>query len=1078
MPDPQRKMQVFACLMLTILLAGALSVLSARVPAHPMFKNPPLLKPSRPSEQFGPRAEAKGRNFPQNVLVLRAQFTDVTFRSVAAFPDSVPHDRAYFERWMLHLADFFAEASRSTYILSYNVPDMVFNLSNTMAYYGADTSEGYDIRVPEMLQELIQMADPYIDFSEYDAIIVFHAGAGQESDIGLLPNLNPMRPGTIWSTFVTRRDLQAAFDPDNDDYQGIPTSDGTFIREIVLVPESEYQDYFPAPPHPDADIYLFSIYGVLAHQFGHQIGLPTLFDNYSANGASQGIGNWGLMGTGLWNANGNVPAQLSAWSRYYLGWEAAQTIVNDTQNLSVDYFLDNSSLAQRLYKVPISAKEYFLIENRMQNPDNSIETVYDSADSTLSMTRPSFTFVLLDPSEQDYYPPPNAHIPSFNFMKNRYRGCEWDFFLPGLGGPLRPGETYPVDGSGLLIWHIDENIIESNFDPGFEYNFVNYDASHKGVDLEEADGIQHLDTATFDYYKYGGPYDSFRQGNNDYFGHGTRLVPNTATPDPDDYVIVTHLPTAASYYGGVPLEIYDISSAGAQMTFSVSFGWKLDTGYEGINTLDACAVDVDNDGTNEIFYPMPDGNLFMWKDEELMPGFPIDATGNVKSYAWDGEAFYLAFGINEDTDMPISRISKLQNGQLTTLKTFAGNSRWAAPLMSVDNSVVLAFHTEQDNQISGFSVNIYDKANWSIGTSSWGIMPHLLVTNLTYFRDKIYAVTKSLEDGNYRLCEMRPGMSELNYYQLDIPADSSIVAISAAPIVPGSEGDLIIQTPYSVYITNLSGQVRDGYPVILPFYSDVQVSISDTDNNGILDFLVSGENSFAVYDYAGKNMLTNFTGLSTTDTLNIVSGMLAGDLDGDGRTEFIGAFSRNRLVAYEENLRFMSGYPVSFSDRSRNMPFIHQGSDSLVYAWLPTDNGKIFRAELPQSALGKIDNQWYSRYANLQRTSSREAADTPNQYETTALFVPGETYVFPNPVRTIYEQKLTFQIMTSRDANVEVSVFDIAGKKLYRKNVNCMAYLRNREVVDFPVKNLASGVYIAVLKSDDTVKRIKFAVEK
>jgi hypothetical protein len=68
--------------------------------------------------------------------------------------------------------------------------------------------------------------------------------------------------------------------------------------------------------------------------------------------------------------------------------------------------------------------------------------------------------------------------------------------------------------------------------------------------------------------------------------------------------------------------------------------------------------------------------------------------------------------------------------------------------------------------------------------------------------------------------------------------------------------------------------------------------------------------------------------------------------------------------------------------------------------------------------------------------------------------------------------------MTSRNAKVEASVFDIRGNLLYRKNINCQAYLKNKEEVNLPVNHLSSGVYLAVLKSGDTIKRIKFAVEK
>ena len=44
----------------------------------------------------------------------------------------------------------------------------------------------------------------------------------------------------------------------------------------------------------------------------------------------------------------------------------------------------------------------------------------------------------------------------------------------------------------MLIWHIDEEIIDSKWNS----NSVNNDEEHKGVDLEEADGEDDLDSKT------------------------------------------------------------------------------------------------------------------------------------------------------------------------------------------------------------------------------------------------------------------------------------------------------------------------------------------------------------------------------------------------------------------------------------------------------------------------------------------------------------------------------------------------------------------------------------------------------
>ena len=100
---------------------------------------------------------------------------------------------------MLHLSDFYADASHGNYELNYTLHPSVFTLPENMSYYGRDTADNIDVNLNEFTQTLLQMADPEIDFSLYDGLIIFHAGAGQESDI------NGIRTGEIWS-FLTRSD--------------------------------------------------------------------------------------------------------------------------------------------------------------------------------------------------------------------------------------------------------------------------------------------------------------------------------------------------------------------------------------------------------------------------------------------------------------------------------------------------------------------------------------------------------------------------------------------------------------------------------------------------------------------------------------------------------------------------------------------------------------------------------------------------------------------------------------------------------------------------------------------------------
>ncbi|MDH3215894.1 MAG: M6 family metalloprotease domain-containing protein [Candidatus Krumholzibacteria bacterium] len=56
--------------------------------------------------------------------------------------------------------------------------------------------------------------------------------------------------------------------------------------------------------------------GVFSHEFGHAFGLPDLYD---IDFGGEGIGFYGLMGSGNWNRPTN-PAHMSVWSKMELGW--------------------------------------------------------------------------------------------------------------------------------------------------------------------------------------------------------------------------------------------------------------------------------------------------------------------------------------------------------------------------------------------------------------------------------------------------------------------------------------------------------------------------------------------------------------------------------------------------------------------------------------------------------------------------------------------------------------------------------------------------------------------------------------
>lgn len=78
--------------------------------------------------------------------------------------------------------------------------------------------------------------------------------------------------------------------------------------------------------------------GVFAHEFGHDLGLPDLYDT---QGGDNGTGFWALMSGGSWLNRGTVdigssPGYMGAWSKLQLGWLDFETVQAQRRKQRVD----------------------------------------------------------------------------------------------------------------------------------------------------------------------------------------------------------------------------------------------------------------------------------------------------------------------------------------------------------------------------------------------------------------------------------------------------------------------------------------------------------------------------------------------------------------------------------------------------------------------------------------------------------------------------------------------------------------------------------------------------------------------
>lgn len=429
------------------------------------------------------------------------------------------HDSLFFAHQFLDVADYFAAASGGRFELKVEVVGRVANLPRPMGWYGNHPEEGE--QSVSLAADAVAALDPYVDFAPlgepYDAVVLVHAGAGEETDI--LQD----SPEQIYSTYLGPEDFAAAAADSVLAQAGLPTDDFDLegrpvtLQHVLVLPETEYQDAYAGFGGR------FGSLGVYCFEVGLRLGMLSLSD-FTPPGRpdSQGVGEFDLMGYGLFVASGYLPCHPSAFNKLLMGWLDPYSVdpaAGAVWRLRPAETAGGDSLAAR---VEIGPREYWLLEYRLQDPDgngifsfpgdlngNNVPDFYD-ADSGLGNGVPTGLF---DPATD---------------VKERLSGAEFDFFMSERQGEVDGVRTViKGNGSGLYIWHVDEGVIADVIDA--PTNLFNADPGHKAVDLEEADGIQDLDSRQASDFMLGSERDAFRGEGNAAFGPATNPDTRTAS---------------------------------------------------------------------------------------------------------------------------------------------------------------------------------------------------------------------------------------------------------------------------------------------------------------------------------------------------------------------------------------------------------------------------------------------------------------------------------------------------------------------------------------------------------------------
>ena len=249
------------------------------------------------------------------------------------------------------LTHFYREMSRGQFALTGEVlPRWYVAHSNADAYAGAEGGYG------RFAREVIQAVDADIDFGRYDNDGPDRVPNSGDDDgyvdfIFLISASAP--PGFIIeeATGVAQLGLGSDFVSQDRAQRGgfiqIRSKSGAVQRGRSFA----------------------EAVGSMAHEFGHFLGLPDLYDRdlgSELDDDSGGIGYWGLMGHGNrgWNEVGG-PNPFCAWSLGQLGWLGV-----NNQQLKVlsadrdDVVFADVNAAGDVYLLPAPGERFFLVEFR------------------------------------------------------------------------------------------------------------------------------------------------------------------------------------------------------------------------------------------------------------------------------------------------------------------------------------------------------------------------------------------------------------------------------------------------------------------------------------------------------------------------------------------------------------------------------------------------------------------------------------------------------------------------------------------------------------------------------------------
>ena len=926
-----------------------------------------------------------------------------------------------------------------------------YQLLEPMSYYGGDPN-GIISGLEKYFEDgitLVDQTDPNVEFGLYDHYIMFHAGADRQNDIGF-----PTTSSDLFTGYISYKDSILVDDGDKS------------VVDATLMPEYVSQDNRST-----------ALNAVLAHEYGHQLGLVDL---YRTDKFWSCLGDFALMdhngfGTAIdfgqgWSTGrtfGAMPIYPCAWSRAYLGFVE----VHDFRQ-GIDIEVVAAEVARegiKVARVPISENEYYLIENRMM-----MTTVWDPESDTVGMRQDALTSVL----QGVYHWQTKEYTPDYDFL---------------------------IPGSGVLIYHVDEAVAAMNNSDGtcdmvnnFNDNRLQWvegdpNPSRKFVTLIEADGVVDLSGyyQTYGEHRYGSARDMFRDDRNRNFTPNTNPAAIDHTYN-NTHVRITGISRTLTDPGGIrqrtdSMITFDVETDGQIEGFPVRGGVPLRDQY-----FSPIVDDLNGDGGPEIIFASgsyvnvvtPTGRSFLHE---------VSACDPCSTYYDQVEAeFHAEFHPGQLHPLPLyfdAGPDSISANPVTG--NFGDNvaNKFLAVGISYGDSgqVQILMSSDLDNDGLADSVASFVTVGSPIAMTFGADLYVLTDSGEVYYKSSRDAPPKLVLDLDYEEYHglMRVGAGIIvvggNYIQscascltylhyIEDSTTTSDVSLKGDYSLGPITVDIDRQGPNEIVLCSPDGAIAVAsfdhtatYPFVSGRIKETGFKFAsnpvagDIDDDGYPEILVGGVNTLYAFD-RGLTIKPDYpqqiSDRYTTDQVLVAP--IVADLERGNRPEMIFSTPNGNIWSIGEDVSF--GFPLSGGELGIGSPVFFNDSTGGHLGYLGLDGWfYLWRVD------GDHERDYWTMYgADPTGSFAFDASKLGPIQDYSAAFAEEKFFNYPNPVRNGVTKIRYF--LGQDVSDVKLTIYDLAGQVEDRLTGPTSGGLNHD--VEWVCSDVVPGVYRCLIEID------------